>query len=135
PAAPCTGEPAIVRTGVELPRHTAFPSRPRRRGVFPGRRTSRPNSPGGVDIPMSFEVGVVAHFSAEHHLVGDFGPASTPHSHDYRVVVSVTGDSVRGDGTLFDITKLQNALTAVIADLDDQNLNEISDLTKSNPTA
>ena len=84
---------------------------------------------------MSFEVGVVAHFSAEHHLVGDFGPASAPHSHDYRVDVSVTGESVRGDGTLFDITKLQNALTAVITDLDDQNLNEISDLSTSNPTA
>ena len=81
---------------------------------------------------MSFEVGVEARFTASHHLVGDFGPASRPHAHEYRVQISVTGDGLRDDGTLFDITRLQRAVAEVIADVDGTNLN---DLATSNPTA
>jgi 6-pyruvoyltetrahydropterin/6-carboxytetrahydropterin synthase len=84
---------------------------------------------------MSFDVGVVGHFTARHHLVGDFGPASQPHSHDYRVDASVTGLTLRHDGTLFDITILQNALAALITDLDDRDLNDIPALADPNPTA
>ena len=84
---------------------------------------------------MSFEVGVVGHFTAQHHLVGDFGPASLPHSHDYRVEASVTGLALRPDGTLFDITILQNALSAVITELREGDLNEIPALADPNPTA
>jgi len=81
---------------------------------------------------MTFEVGVEATFSASHHLVGDFGPASRPHAHDYRVQISVRGDGLRDDGTLFDISRLQRGLAEVIADIDGTNLN---DLATSNPTA
>ena len=81
---------------------------------------------------MTFEVGVEASFSASHHLVGDFGPASRPHAHDYRVQISVRGDGLRDDGTLFDISRLQQGLAEVIADIDGTNLN---DLATSNPTA
>jgi 6-pyruvoyltetrahydropterin/6-carboxytetrahydropterin synthase len=86
---------------------------------------------------MSFEVGVVAQFTASHHLVGDFGPASLPHSHAYRVEVGVSGDSLRADGTLFDITRLQRAVEDVIADLDGSNLNDLAlaQLVAPNPTA
>jgi 6-pyruvoyltetrahydropterin/6-carboxytetrahydropterin synthase len=86
---------------------------------------------------MSFDVGVVAQFTASHHLVGDFGPASVPHSHAYRVEVSVSGDRLREDGTLFDITRLQQAVAEVIADLDGADLNALSGRRRvaSNPTA
>jgi 6-pyruvoyltetrahydropterin/6-carboxytetrahydropterin synthase len=81
---------------------------------------------------MSFEVGVEARFTASHHLVGDFGPASVPHRHEYRVQISVHGEGLRDDGTLFDITQLQQAVADVIADVDGANLN---DLARLNPTA
>jgi len=84
---------------------------------------------------MSFEVGVIAHFSAEHHLVGDFGPASEPHGHAYRVDVSVSGDRLRSDGTLFDITVLEEALSAVTRRLDGHDLSLIDELSTLNPTA
>jgi 6-pyruvoyltetrahydropterin/6-carboxytetrahydropterin synthase len=86
---------------------------------------------------MTFEVGVEAHFRATHHLVGDFGPASLPHAHAYRVVVSVRGDVLRDDGTLFDITRLQQSLMEVIADLEGADLNQLSGirLARPNPTA
>jgi 6-pyruvoyltetrahydropterin/6-carboxytetrahydropterin synthase len=86
---------------------------------------------------MSFEVSVEAHFTASHHLFGDFGPASLPHAHDYRVQISVRGEGLRADGTLFDISRLQQALAEVIADIDGTNLNDRSGvhLVRPNPTA
>jgi 6-pyruvoyltetrahydropterin/6-carboxytetrahydropterin synthase len=84
---------------------------------------------------MSFEVGVVAHFYARHHLVGDFGPASLPHEHAYRVEVSVVGDGLREDGTLFDITRLQTALSATLGELEGRDLNEVAGLAEPNPSA
>jgi 6-pyruvoyltetrahydropterin/6-carboxytetrahydropterin synthase len=84
---------------------------------------------------MSFEIGVVAHFTARHHLVGDFGPASQPHAHAYRVEVGVSGGNLRADGTLFDISRLQNALSAALGDLEGRDLNEISGLAEPNPSA
>jgi len=84
---------------------------------------------------MSFEVAVIAHFNAHHHLVGDFGPASQPHAHAYRVEVGVVGDSLRDDGTLFDIIRLQAALTAALGDLDGHDLNAVDGLAEPNPSA
>ncbi|MGI9148065.1 MAG: 6-pyruvoyl trahydropterin synthase family protein [Chloroflexota bacterium] len=84
---------------------------------------------------MSFEVGVVAHFSAHHHLVGNFGPASQPHEHAYRVEVGVSGTSLQQDGTLFDISRLQDALNAAIGDCAGRDLNGMAELAEPNPSA
>ena len=84
---------------------------------------------------MPFEVGVIAHFTARHHLVGNFGTASQPHSHSYRVDVSVGGADLLRDGTLLDITKLQNALNRAIGPLEGRDLNDVVELSQPNPTA
>ena len=84
---------------------------------------------------MSFEVGVVGSFTARHHLVGDFGPASADHGHTYAVEASVVGGTLKADGTLFDITVLQKAMDATLADLHDRDLNTIDGLVSPNPTA
>ena len=84
---------------------------------------------------MPFEVGVVARFTARHHLVGDFGLASEPHEHAYRVDARVRGANLLDDGTLLDITTLQNALTAAIRPLEGHNLNTLAGLAQPNPTA
>jgi 6-pyruvoyltetrahydropterin/6-carboxytetrahydropterin synthase len=82
-----------------------------------------------------FEVGVVGHFDAHHHLEGDFGPASLPHGHRYRIEASVQGPGLRPDGTLFDITRLQAALRTVAKELDGRNLNDLPLASLANPTA
>jgi 6-pyruvoyltetrahydropterin/6-carboxytetrahydropterin synthase len=84
---------------------------------------------------MSFEVGVVTRFRATHHLVGDFGPASQPHSHDYRLEAIVVGERLQPDGTLLDITVLQNALSGTIAAIEGRDLNTLEDLAQPNPSA
>jgi 6-pyruvoyltetrahydropterin/6-carboxytetrahydropterin synthase len=83
---------------------------------------------------MSFEVGVTVTFEAHHHLVGNFGPATQPHGHTYRVEATVSGQQLLPDGTLFDITRLQSALDGLIAQLDSRDLNQIEGLAAPNPT-
>ena len=82
-----------------------------------------------------YDVGVVTQFEAAHRLVGDFGPAQRFHGHTYRVEATVTGNTLKADGTLFDIVLLQNALGAVINQLHYQNLDEIAGLNTRNTTA
>ena len=84
---------------------------------------------------MSFEVGVVARFNARHHLVGDFGPASLSHSHNYRVEVTAQGAQLQSDGTLFDITLLEGSLSSALSDLEDHDLNTVAGLAEPNPSA
>jgi 6-pyruvoyltetrahydropterin/6-carboxytetrahydropterin synthase len=84
---------------------------------------------------MSFEVGVVTRFAATHHLVGDFGPASQPHGHDYRLEAVARGEQLQPDGTLLDITILQNALAAIIAEIAGRDLNTVEGLGQPNPSA
>lgn len=82
-----------------------------------------------------FEVGVAARFNARHSLVGDFGPASRPHAHDYRVELLVRGARLREDGTLFDIGLLSSSLDRCVAQLDGQSLNQLPQFAHRNSTA
>jgi 6-pyruvoyltetrahydropterin/6-carboxytetrahydropterin synthase len=82
-----------------------------------------------------YEVGVVATFSATHQLHGEFGPASQPHGHDYRVEARCAGPALQSDGTLLDITIVQAALGEVASSLSGRSLNELSELDARNPTA
>jgi 6-pyruvoyltetrahydropterin/6-carboxytetrahydropterin synthase len=82
-----------------------------------------------------FEVGVVAQFEAAHRLHGDFGPATRTHGHTYRVEIGARGPSLRGDGTLFDITVLQQAVRNAIDELHYRDLDEIPSLQGRNTTA
>jgi len=82
-----------------------------------------------------YEVGVVASFEASHQLHGDFGPASQPHGHAYRIEARVSGPSLLADGTLLDISYLQKAVSELTEALRGRSLNTIAELDAANPTA
>jgi 6-pyruvoyltetrahydropterin/6-carboxytetrahydropterin synthase len=82
-----------------------------------------------------FEVGIVEQFEAAHRLRGDFGPATRPHGHTYRVELSVSGEKLSEDGTLVDIGALRAALGAVVKELDYQDLDGVASLAGRNTTA
>jgi 6-pyruvoyltetrahydropterin/6-carboxytetrahydropterin synthase len=82
-----------------------------------------------------YEVGVVAQFTARHHLVGDFGPASATHEHGYRVEVATYGTTLRSDGTLLDITAINRVVDELTAQLEGRDLNEFPELARPNSTA
>jgi 6-pyruvoyltetrahydropterin/6-carboxytetrahydropterin synthase len=82
-----------------------------------------------------YEVGVVAQFEAAHRLVGDFGPATRLHGHTYRLEVVVRGERLRDDGTLFDIARLQEQVSALVATMHFRDLAEVPGLHGINTTA
>lgn len=82
-----------------------------------------------------YEVYVAASFEAAHRLVGDFGPATRTHGHTYRLEVIVRGESLKEDGTLFDIGELREAVDGVAASLHFRDLDEVSGLSGTNTTA
>lgn len=82
-----------------------------------------------------YEVGVTAQFEAAHRLIGAFGPATRMHGHTYRLEAAVRGPELRADGTLFDITALQGAVQALVAELHYRDLGEVAGLAEVNTTA
>ena len=82
-----------------------------------------------------YEVYVAAQFEAAHRLVGDFGPATRPHGHTYRMEVIVRSEHLKDDGTLYDIGRLRAAVEDLAASLHYRDLNDVPDLAGINTTA
>ena len=82
-----------------------------------------------------YEVGVSDSFEAAHRLRGDFGPATRPHGHTYRVQLTVRGASLGADGTLYDVGRLRQVLHAEMAILHYQDLNQLPAFATRNSTA
>lgn len=82
-----------------------------------------------------FEVGVVGQFEAAHHLEGNFGPATRPHGHTYRVEVTARGERLGPDGALCDLGMLQDAVREALAPLHYRDLGEVEALCGRNTTA
>ncbi len=82
-----------------------------------------------------YEVYVAAQFEAAHRLVGDFGPATRPHGHTYRLEVLVRGERLKDDGTLYDIGWLREAVEELAASLHYRDLNDVPGLAGINTTA
>jgi 6-pyruvoyltetrahydropterin/6-carboxytetrahydropterin synthase len=84
---------------------------------------------------MMIEVGIEAGFEASHALRGDFGPASEPHSHRYRVCAVFSGQALGPEGFLVDIALVEGALRSVSSRLEGRCLNDLEPFTVLNPTA
>ena len=82
-----------------------------------------------------YEVYVATQFEAAHRLVGDFGPATRPHGHTYRMEAIVRGKRLKDDGTLYDVGLLRAAVEELAAALHYRDLNEVPDLAGVNTTA
>jgi hypothetical protein len=60
-----------------------------------------------------FELRVEHSFPAGHHLRDYAGKCATPHGHNYRVQLAVTGPKLNPIGLLLDFSDLKKALRAV----------------------
>ncbi len=82
-----------------------------------------------------YEIYVASQFEAAHRLSGDFGPAMRLHGHTYRMEVIVRGESLKEDGTLYDIGDLRSAVEELAGSLHYRELDEIPGLIGTNTTA
>ncbi len=81
-----------------------------------------------------FEVSVEASFNAM-HAVTVAGVDETPHTHDWKAVVLVSGKALDEDGLVVDFITLEQSLDRVIAPLRDSDLNSVKELDGKNPSA
>ncbi len=82
-----------------------------------------------------FEVTVDAGFSSGHYLRNYRGKCENPHGHNYKVKVTLRGESLDGAGLLLDFKELKQILRPVVEYLDHQMINDLEPFTTVNPSA
>lgn len=82
-----------------------------------------------------FELTVEVPFSAAHCIRDHPGRCAGLHGHNYRVIVTVAGDELDGQGMIIDFGALKEICRQVIDPLDHTFLNEVPAFAEANPTA
>lgn len=82
-----------------------------------------------------FEVSVDETFSAGHALRGYKGKCENPHGHNYKVRVTLQGESLDSIGLLFDFVHLKQVMRGLIGEMDHRFLNDQAPFNEINPSA
>ena len=82
-----------------------------------------------------FEISVEETFAAGHALRGYHGKCEKIHGHNYKVLVTLEGESLDSAGLLVDFVDVKRLLHAVVDRLDHQFLNDVPPFDTLNPTA
>jgi 6-pyruvoyltetrahydropterin/6-carboxytetrahydropterin synthase len=82
-----------------------------------------------------YEVRVEREFSSGHYLRNYRGKCENPHGHNYKVQITLRGETLDVSGLLLDFKDLKHVMRPVIERLDHQMLNEIAPFTEINPSA
>ena len=83
---------------------------------------------------MTYALGVQCAFPAKHYLVGgDFGPEGAPHSHDYRIELTLESPGLDEHGFVADIVDVRAALKRLESRYRDRMLNDFPEFQGVNP--
>lgn len=82
-----------------------------------------------------FEVSVEETFAAGHALRGYRGKCENLHGHNYKVRVTLAGDTLDQIGLLYDFKDLKAVTNEVIDRLDHQYVNDLEPFRELNPSA
>lgn len=82
-----------------------------------------------------YEVTVEDTFSSGHYLRNYKGKCENPHGHNYRVRITLAGETLDQAGLLLDFKDLKSVMKQVIDYLDHQMINDLEPFTKLNPSA
>jgi 6-pyruvoyltetrahydropterin/6-carboxytetrahydropterin synthase len=84
---------------------------------------------------IMFEVTVEDSFAAGHYLRNYKGKCENPHGHNYKVRVTLAGETLDKAGLLLDFKDLKDVMKHVIDRLDHQMINDLEPFTVINPSA
>jgi 6-pyruvoyltetrahydropterin/6-carboxytetrahydropterin synthase len=82
-----------------------------------------------------FEVSVEYGFAAGHALRNYKGKCENVHGHNYRVHVTVAGETLNEAGLLVDFSDLKRAIQSLVSRFDHQFLNQVAPFDQLNPSA
>ena len=81
-----------------------------------------------------YELEVKGQFSAAHAIVIQ-GEREPLHGHDWRVAVTISGQTLDTEGLLCDFHAIESALNTITGRFHNRNLNETEPFDRVNPTA
>lgn len=74
-------------------------------------------------------------FIAQHHLIGgDWGAENQPHSHPYRIELTLEGRALDRHGYLVDLVDVEARLETLLARYRDRSLNDLPEFAGLNPS-
>ncbi|NPU83624.1 MAG: 6-carboxytetrahydropterin synthase QueD [Syntrophaceae bacterium] len=82
-----------------------------------------------------YEVTITRSFSAAHTLRNIGGKCESLHGHNFRVDVTVAGESLDGEGLLIDFRLLKRRTDETLEMLDHKHLNEMDFFAATNPSS
>jgi len=82
-----------------------------------------------------YEVTVERGFSSGHFLRNYKGKCENPHGHNYKVRITLRGETLDRAGLLLDFKDLKQVMRPLIERIDHQMLNDIVPFTEINPSA
>jgi 6-pyruvoyltetrahydropterin/6-carboxytetrahydropterin synthase len=82
-----------------------------------------------------YEVTVERGFSSGHYLRNYKGKCENPHGHNYKVRITLAGESLDKAGLLLDFRDLKQVMRPVVDRIDHQMLNDLEPFTEINPSA
>jgi 6-pyruvoyltetrahydropterin/6-carboxytetrahydropterin synthase len=82
-----------------------------------------------------YEVTVEGGFSSGHYLRNYKGKCENPHGHNYKVRITLRGESLDKAGLLLDFRDLKQVMRPVIDRIDHQMLNDLKPFDAINPSA
>ena len=82
-----------------------------------------------------FEVAVEQTFAAGHALRGYKGKCENVHGHNYRVRVTIQGESLNSIGLLVDFTEIKRLVRQTVDYLDHRFINDLPPFDTINPSA
>jgi 6-pyruvoyltetrahydropterin/6-carboxytetrahydropterin synthase len=82
-----------------------------------------------------FEVSIDYSFAAGHALRDYKGKCESIHGHNYKVRVTVQGESLDSAGLLIDFVDLRQAVKTIVDRFDHQFLNDVAPFDRLNPSA
>jgi 6-pyruvoyltetrahydropterin/6-carboxytetrahydropterin synthase len=82
-----------------------------------------------------YEVKVITHFAAAHQLRNFKGKCEQLHGHNWKVEVTIRGESVTHEGLLIDFQEVRNVANGILEELDHSFLNELPAFKDQNPSS
>jgi len=82
-----------------------------------------------------FELSVESHFSSAHHLLNYEGKCENVHGHNWKVEITIAGETLDKSGMLIDFKILKSSLDDVLEKLDHKDLNSLEELKGISPSS
>jgi|SRR5690242_13371479 len=93
------------------------------------------SAPAAAWFEQMYEITVEDTFAAGHYLRNYKGKCENPHGHNYKIKITLAGQTLDQAGLLLDFKDLREVMKKTIDRLDHKMINDVQPFTELNPSA